>query len=98
MADNEEWVRYQRILDFLRLRKRAYQFTFGEVKNNEALKDLAKFARVGAAPWHPDEAKRNVLIGRQEMFFRIVAHLRLQPDELHDLYNTPSSIKPKLGE
>lgn len=96
MAETEQWVRLQRILDFLRLRKRAYQFTFGENPlHNEALKDLAKFCRIGEAPYHPDEVKRNIIIGRQEVFWRITNHLKLQPDELHDLFNTPSSIKLK---
>ena len=89
-----DWKAYQRTLDFLRLRKRAYQFDFGNAKNSEALKDLAKFCHIGKAPYHPDQRKNDILIGRQEVFYRIVQHLRLTPDELYDIYNKPSSIQP----
>lgn len=94
MATND-WTLYQKTMDFLRLRKRAYQFTFGNPKDNEALKDLAKFARVGRTPFHESQRKTDVLIGRQEMFFRIIEHLKLQPDELYDIYNQPSTIQPR---
>ena len=94
MSD-KEWSAAQRVLDFLRLRKRAYQFTFGQAQDNEALKDLAKFCHIGKAAYHPDQRLNDVLAGRQEVFFRIINHLKLQPDELHDLYNKPSSIKIK---
>jgi hypothetical protein len=89
----ENWTRYQRALDYLRLRKRAYQFTFGQSKDNEALKDLAKFCHIGKAPYHPDQRKNDVLIGRQEVFFRLIDHLKLEPDELYKIYNTPSTIQ-----
>ena len=91
----KDWTRFQRTLDFLRLRKRAYQFTFGQPKDNEALKDLAKFCRVGTPPFNRDQRMQDILIGRQEVFFRIINHLRLAPEELHDLYNKSSSIQPK---
>lgn len=91
----QEWTRYNRVLDFLRLRKRAYQFTFGQAAHNEALKDLAKFCRIGVAPFHSEQRKTDILIGRQEVFYRITQHLKLQPDELYDLYHKPSTIQPK---
>lgn len=91
----QDWIKYQRILDFLRLRKRAYQFTFGRPEDNEALKDLARFAHIGKAPFHPNQRLNDILIGRQEMFFRIIDHLKLSPDELHQLYSKPSTIQPK---
>jgi hypothetical protein len=91
----QDWTRYQRVVDFLRLRKRAYQFTFGQPHHNEALKDLAKFCRIGTAPWHPDQRKTDILIGRQEVFFRIINHLKLEPDDLYKIYNAPSTIQPK---
>lgn len=95
MSDEKKWIAYQRVLDFLKLRKRSYQFTFGQPQHNEALKDLAKFAHIGKAAYHSKRRLNDILIGRQEMFFRITEHLKLQPDELYDLYNKPSSITPK---
>ncbi len=91
----EDWTLYQRTIDFLRLRKRAYQFTFGKPQDNEALKDLARFCRIGAAPFHPEQRKTDILIGRQEVFYRIIGHLKLEPDELFEIYNKPSTIQPK---
>lgn len=91
----EQWKLYQHALDFLRLRKRAYQFDFGDAKNSEALKDLARFCHIGKAPYHPDQRKNDVLIGRQEVFFRITDHLHLQPDELYELLNKPSTLQIK---
>ena len=91
----ESWERPYRILDYLRLRKRAYQFTFGQPQHDEALKDLAKFCHIGKAPYHPDQRKNDILIGRQEVFFRIIDHLKLEADDLYKIYNTPSSIQPK---
>lgn len=78
---------HQRALDFLRQRKRAYQLSFQNPAHNEALKDLARFARIGKAPYHPDQRKNDILIGRQEMYYRIIEHLNLQPDELYAIYN-----------
>ena len=89
---------YYRVMDFLRLRSRAYRFTFKDAKSNEVLKDLAKFCHIGKAPFHPDQRKTDVLIGRQEVFFRIVDHLNLEPDELYQIYNRPSAIQPPTKE
>lgn len=94
----KEWTLYQRTLDFLRLRKRAYQLTFRDAKNNVCLKDLAKFCHIGKAPFHPDQRKNDLLIGRQEVFYRIIDHLNLQPDELFQLYNSPSLLQPPRKE
>lgn len=98
MSDNDRWVLFHKTLDFLRIRKRSYQFTFGQVEHSEALKDLAKFCRIGKAPYHPDKRKNDILIGRQEVFFRITEHLRLQPDQLFDLYNTPPNQQHQIKE
>jgi hypothetical protein len=93
-----DWILYQKTLDFLRLRKRAYQLTFQDPKNNEALKDLAKFCHIGKAPYHPDQRLTDILIGRQEVFYRIIDHLKLQPDELLELYSKPSSLQQPTQE
>ncbi len=91
----KDWTRFNRVLDFLRLRKRAYQFAFGQPQHNEALKDLAKFCRIGVAPYHAERRKTDILIGRQEVFYRIIDHLKLEPDQLYEIYNKPSTIQPK---
>ena len=91
----EDWTLYQRTLDFLKLRKRAYHLTFPHPKDSEVLKDLARFCRAGKAPAHTDIYLIGVAIGRQEVWNRIQEHLNLQPDELYKIYNQPSSIQPK---
>lgn len=90
--NNEQWVALQRALDFLRLRKRAYGLTFQKGMQNEAIKDMAKFAHIGKAAYNKDQRLNDILIGRQEMFFRVVDHLKLSPEELYDLYHKPSSL------
>ena len=94
----KEWEAYQRVLDFLRLRKRAYQLTFTNPKQSEVLKDLARFCHANRVPYHADQRKTDILIGRQEVFYRIMEHLNLQPEELYDIYNKPSSLQPTAKE
>lgn len=90
-----DWELYQRTLDFLRLRKRAYQLTFTNVKNNEVLKDLARFCYANRTPKHTDPYLIGVAMGRREVWLRIQDHLNLQPEELFDIYNNPSSLQPR---
>lgn len=78
---------YQRLIDKLRLRSRAYRVVFnpalGETK--VVLKDICKFAHLHDTPYQPDEKLTYVMIGRQEMAQRIIRHLQLQPDALYAL-------------
>lgn len=83
---------YYRTIDFLRFRKRAYQLAFPNPKQNEVLKDLAKFCRAGRTCFHENQRKTDIALGRQEVWLRIVQHLNLQPDQLYEIYNTPSTI------
>ena len=85
---------YHRVIDFLRLRSRAYKFTFKDPKNNEVLKDLAKFCRANTTCFHPDPRIHAALEGRREVFQRILDHLKLEPDELYQIYHRPSTIQP----
>lgn len=96
MATN--WELKEKIVDFLRLRQRAYQFAFPNPKGNAVLKDLAKFCHFGKVPYHPDQRKTDILIGRQEVFLRIIDHLNLDLDQLYDLYAKPSDLKPPKTE
>ena len=82
-------------MDFLRLRKRAYQLTFQNAKTSEVLKDLAKFCYANKTPKHTDLYHIGVATGRREVWLRIQDHLNLQPDELYEIYNKPSTIQPK---
>lgn len=91
----EQWTRYQRILDFLRLRKRAYQLAFSNRNNSTVLKDLAKFCYANKTPRCTDLYRLGVAAGRREVWLRIQEHLNLQPDELYELYNQPSQQLPK---
>ena len=88
-----DWPLYQRTLDFLRLRKRAYQLAFPNPKHNEVLKDLAKFCRANVSCFNADPRLHALAEGRREVWLRIANHLNLQPDELYDIYNKPSSIQ-----
>lgn len=83
---------YQRTLDFLRLRKRAYQFAFPDPKNSEVLKDLAKFCRANASCFDDNDRRHAIAEGRREVWLRIQQHLNLQPDDLYEIYNKPSTL------
>jgi hypothetical protein len=98
LAQKNNWVLFQKTLDFLRLSSRAYRLAFPNPESSEVLKDLAKFCHIGKAPFHPDQRKTDILIGRQEVFFRIADHLNLQPDELFDIYNKPTTLQPQAKE
>ena len=95
MPDIKDWTLYQKTLDFLRLRCRAYRLVFSNPTGNEVLKDLARFCRANKSPQHADLFRLGIHIGRQEVWLRIQNHLHLQPDELYSLLNSPSSIQPK---
>lgn len=84
---------YQRTLDFLRLRKRAYQFAFPDPKNSEVLKDLARFCRANSSAFNADDRLHALAEGRREVWLRIQQHLNLQPDELYEIYNKPTTLK-----
>lgn len=81
----------QKQLDFLRQQKQVYQLTFTNAKTNPVLQDLARFAQIGEAPYHPDQRKNDILIGRQEVYYRILQHLTLTPEELFELHSKPKS-------
>lgn len=76
------------LLDKLRLRKANYQRTFGPgAPLFGAMADLANFCRpFGNDVVIGDHDRTLVLAGRREVFWRIYAHLNLQPDELAELY------------
>jgi hypothetical protein len=83
---------YYRTIDFLRLRSRAYKLSFPDPKNNEVLKDLAKYCRANETCFNADPRKHAIAEGRREVWLRIQQHLNLQPDELYAIYNGQSTL------
>jgi hypothetical protein len=75
-------------LDFLRVRKRNYELTFGRSYHAQAvLSDLAKFCRADKTCFDPDPRIHAVLEGRREVWLRITQHLHLSPEQMFALYN-----------
>lgn len=79
---------------FLEQRQRAYQLCFGAPAGKEVLRDLMKFCRAVESTWDPDPAKRDVLIGRREVWLRICEHFSLELDDLVRRYNPVLVVKP----
>jgi hypothetical protein len=79
-----KWMRGFRFLD---TRKKMYQLTFTSPAGKETLKDIAKFCRANESTWHPDARVHAVLEGRREVFLRILNHLRLNEDQLMEMYS-----------
>lgn len=81
----------QRVINFLRLRKKAYQLTFGNnMASQEVLIDLAKFCRADESVYHPNQRLTDIMIGRNEVWLRITQHLNLTGEQLAALYNGQS--------
>ena len=80
---------YHRTIDFLRLRKRAYQLAFPNPESSEVLKDLARFCRANVSCFDPDPRKHALAEGRREVWLRIMQHLNLTEDALWRAYGGP---------
>lgn len=93
MKFGPEW---QRVVNFLRLRKKAYQLTFGgSVANQSVLQDLATFCRANETCAVPGNHDATMLLeGRREVWLRIMQHLNLTGEQLALLYNG-QNYKPK---
>lgn len=74
-------------------RRRAYLKTFRNPFGDEVLKDLARFCRADQTPFHPDQRKNDVMLGRHEVWMRIQRHLNLSDDELWALIAPESKEK-----
>lgn len=73
--------------DKLRMRKRGYQVAFGQPGGQVAWTDFARFCRAFENEDMPaDRDRMLILFGRREAFFRIFAHLKLEPDELAQFF------------
>ena len=76
-----------RILDFLRVRKRDYQLVFGSPAGQNVLLDLMPFCRAAETCAVPgDEHRTWILEGRREVILRILNHMNLTPEQLAALY------------
>ena len=84
MTPNEA---FNKAIDFLRHRKRAYQLCFGTSAGQAVLIDLAKFCRANESCFHEDPRKHAVLEGRREIWLRITQHLSLTSEQLYTLYD-----------
>lgn len=79
-------------LEAQRKRSRNYQAAFAHPIAQEMLQDLAVYCRgsVSAAPeveGEPFDLHRTLIIlGRQQVWLRIINHLNLQPSQLFALY------------
>lgn len=87
----------ERVFDFLRNRKRAYQLTFNSLAGQEVLIDLAKFCRANDTCFDADPRIHAALEGRREVFLRIANHLNLPTEHLYAIYNGVS-FKPTPTE
>jgi hypothetical protein len=78
----------ERAVKTLGLRQKSYQNLFAEGgPNHHVLVELALYSNAYDAD--PDDINRDRLMmmhGRRQMFFHIVNHLKLSPNELEGLY------------
>lgn len=89
----------QATLDFLRNRKRDYQFTFkNSISGQAVLHDLAKFCRANTTTFHEDPRIHAALEGRREVWLRIQNHLNLTPEQLFALFNGQNIPVIQTGE
>jgi hypothetical protein len=82
MHTQETWYR---ILDLVGFRKSIYQGTFNTPFGRQALKDLARVCGANESQWNEDPARRDVLIGRREIWLYIQRMLKMSPDDLAKL-------------
>ena len=82
---------YQRSVDFLRTRQRAYRLCFNSAAGKMVLDDLAAFCRAETTCFDMDPRLNAALEGRREVWLRIVSHLNLSPIQLNARYGGPRS-------
>ena len=79
-----------KIRKFLDGRRYAYRRVFAGNPSGDDVKivmeDLRRFCRGGAAVFHRDDRVQVLLTGRQEVYYRIEDHLKMDLDELFAKY------------
>ncbi|CAB4132162.1 hypothetical protein UFOVP134_49 [uncultured Caudovirales phage] len=76
-------------MDFLRLRRQAYQLTFSSPIGQRVLEDLAEFCRANETCFHADPRMHAVLEGRREVWLRIRKFLDLTAEQQAALMAVP---------
>lgn len=80
-------VLWQKALQRLGYRQHAYQSVFEGTAKHQVLVDLARYSH--AFDPDGDSISHDMLLtmhGRRQMFFRIIHHLKLTPQELEQVY------------
>lgn len=80
---------------YLAQRARAYKAVFRPGKRDQAdidfvLRDLASFCRAAETRYHPEQKKQDMLEGRAEVFYRILAHTTIDTDTLYQMVVNPN--------
>ena len=76
--------------DGIRNRKRAYQLAFGSPAGKAVLEDLAKFCRANQSCFDADARVEAALLGRQEVWLRVMHHLNMSSEDIFKLYHQVS--------
>lgn len=80
-------------LQYLRVRQEAYRRMFsGEAQDGDAeivMRDIKAFCRGDTSTYHDSERVHVLLTGRQEVYMRIMDHMRLTYDDLVTKYTQP---------
>lgn len=79
---------HEKVFKAVSTRKKAYGFAFPKASTHTAivLGDLAKFCRANTPCIGADNDETNRLLGRNEVWHRIVQHLKLSDVDLFSLY------------
>lgn len=80
-------------IEFMRVRKRAYQLVFASPAGQEVMADFKKFCRGDRTCFHPDARMHAALEGRREVWQRIQDHLELSPEDLAVRYGATAPNK-----
>lgn len=77
-------------------RRRAYQIVFNnpeyQAEIQFVLNDLAKFCRAFVTPYHPDQRRQDMLLGRNEVFIRILDHVALDRNTMYAKYTNKQHL------
>lgn len=77
----------QKLLEFMRGRKRDYTHTFLSQAGQRVLQDLADFCRADETCFDPDPRVHAAKEGRREVWLRIQQHLNLTATQLAEIYS-----------
>lgn len=83
LQKSDQWFK---VFDIFRHQKRQYIEWAAYMEHKGALQNLAKFCRANASTVGPTVEQTYALIGRREVWLRIVEHMNLSPEQLTDLY------------